>query len=130
MWNNSEISASDIVFDIMEARGTIKAQQFFTMNRKTKETVFRGSAEYDVMIVEDERVPDDLIISFNPSPDCSTVPEFIKVVDMAESDCSSSVSWAPGKGKLSPVQEYSGNRKERRAAERQRKKAEKRRNKH
>ena len=62
----------------MKAKEAIAAQRFFTMNRKTKEKVFRGSAEYDEMIVENESVPDDLIISFNPSPSCgSGAPEFI-----------------------------------------------------
>ena len=77
--------ASDIISDILKAKEAIEKQRFFTMNRNTKEKVFKGSAEYDEMIVEDESAPDDLIISFNPSPSCgSGAPEFIKVIDTAE----------------------------------------------
>ena len=119
-WNGT--SASDIILDIMKAKEAIVAQRFFTMNRKTKEKVFRGSAEYDGMIVENESVPDDLIISFNPSPSCSFgAPEFIRVIDTAEKDCSSFVScMVTNKDRLSPVQGHSGNRKQRRAEERAR----------
>ena len=124
-WNGT--SASDIIFDIMKAKEAIAAQRFFTMNRKTKEKVFRGSAEYDEMIVENESVPDDLIISFNPSPPCgSGAPEFIKVIDTAEKDCSSFVSCAAtNKERLPAVQGHSGNRKQRRAEERARRRAKK-----
>ena len=89
--------------------------------------VFRGSAEYDEMIVENESVPDDLIISFNPSPSCgSGAPEFIKVIDTAEKDCSSFVSCAvTNKDRLPAVQGHSGNRKQRRAEERARRRAKK-----
>ena len=124
-WNGT--SASDIIFDIMKAKEAIAARRFFTMNGKTKEKVFRGSAEYDEMIVENESVPDDLIISFNPSPSCgSGAPEFIKVIDTAEKDCSSFVSCAAtNKERLPAVQGHSGNRKQRRAEERARRRAKK-----
>ena len=72
-------------------------------------------------------VPDDLIISFNPSPSCgSGAPEFIKVIDTAEKDCSSFVSCAAtNKERLPAVQGHSGNRKQRRAEERARRRAKK-----
>lgn len=125
-WNG----ASDIISDILKAKEAIQAQRFFTMNRKTKDKVFKGSAEYDEMIVENEGVPDDLIISFNPSPDCSAVPEFIKVVDVTQNDCSSFVRQVVRKDGIPEIKTYSGNRKERRAAERERRRAKKRRNKY
>lgn len=119
--------ASDIISDILKAKEAIEKQRFFTMNRNTKEKVFKGSAEYDEMIVEDESVPDDLIISFNPTPDCSAVPEFIKVIDISETVSKLAVKREDG---IPTVETYSGNRKQRRAAERERRRTEKRRNKY
>lgn len=130
MWNNSDISASEIIADIMKAKKVIEMQQFFSMNRKTKEKVFKGSAEYDEMVVEDERVPDNMIISFDPSPDCSVVPEFIKVIDMTKRGHSLTENQGAGRRNTSLIQEYTGNRTERRAAAKERRRAEKRRNKH
>lgn len=122
--------ASDIISDILKAQEAIQAQRFFAMNRKTKEKVFKGSAEYDEMIVENEGVPDDLIVSFNPAPNCSDRPEFIKVVDVTQNDCPSLICHTAREDGIPEIKTYSGNRKERRAAERARRRAEKRRNKY
>ncbi len=122
--------ASDIISDILKAQEAIQAQRFFAMNRKTKEKVFKGSAEYDEMIVENEGVPDDLIVSFNPAPNCSDRPEFINVVDVTQNDCPSLVRQTAREDGIPEIKTYSGNRKERRAAERARRRAEKRRNKY
>lgn len=103
IWPKDDITAADIIFDIMRMKEAVKIQSFFSMNQNTKLKVLRGSAEYDNMIVVDERIPDDLIVSFDPSSH-----EHIKLIQVSE------------KPSIQPpeVQPYRGNRKQRREAER------------
>ena len=103
IWQKDDITAADIIFDIMRMKEAVKMQSFFSMNQNTKFRVFRGSAEYDNMIVVDERIPDDLIVSFGPSSH-----EHIKLIQVSKKPSSYS----------SEIQPYRGNRKQRREAER------------
>ena len=103
IWSKDNITAADIIFDIMRMKEAVKAQSFFSMNQNTKFKAFGVSAEYDSVIVVDERIPDDLIVSFDPSSH-----EHLKLIQVSE------------KPSIQPpeVQPYRGNRKQRREAER------------
>lgn len=79
IWSKDDITAADIIFDIMRMKEAVKMQSFYSMNQNTKFKVCRGSAEYDSMIVVDERIPDDLIVSFDPSSH-----EHIKLIQVSE----------------------------------------------
>lgn len=106
-------SAFDIVSDILKMKASIKIQKFFAMNKATKEKITRGSTVYNDIILENDCIPDDIIVSFNPSTDGYGVPEFINTFRLSEK-------------KLPELKPYEGNRKQRREAER----ANRRRKKH
>lgn len=110
-WNNT--TASDVVSDILKMRENIKVQKFFAMNKATKEKVTHGSPVYDDILVENNSIPDDIIVSFRPSPHGTMVPDFINTFRLSE-------------GKLPEIKQYEGNRKQRREAKKEQKRRMKR----
>ena len=106
-------SAFDIVSDILKMKANTHIQQFFAMNKATKEKVTHGSKIYDDIMIENNGVPDDIIISFNPSPYATGNQEFISTFRLSEK-------------KLPEIKPYEGNRKQRREAKRKQKRKMKR----
>lgn len=110
-WQKDSITASDIISDITRAKETLEKQSFFRLNQNTKSKLLGESTEYDSIIVVDEKIPDDLIVSYNPSSYDHT-----KLIQVSE------------KQSIKPpeVRPYIGNRKQRREAERKKRRMMKR----
>ena len=101
-------SAFDIVSDILKMKANTHIQQFFAMNKATKEKVTHGSKIYDDIMIENNGVPDDIIISY-----ATGNQEFISTFRLSEK-------------KLPEIKPYEGNRKQRREAKREQKRKMKR----
>ena len=105
-WNNA--AAADVISDILKMRENIKSQQIFAMNNATKEKIAHGSTAYDGVIEENNNIPDGVVLSFVPSVSGVAVPGSVKIIQLSEE-------------KLPEIKRHEGNRKQRREAERERK---------
>ena len=110
-WNDT--TAADVISDILKMKEYAENQRIFVMNNATKEKVTHGTTDYDDIMIENNGVPDDIIISFNPSPYATGNQEFISTFRLSEK-------------KLPEIKPYEGNRKQRREAKREQKRKMKR----
>ena len=110
-WNDT--TAADVISDILKMKEYAENQRIFVMNNATKEKVTHGTTDYDGVITINNSIPDDIILSSSPSALVSAVPGSANIIQLSEK-------------KLPEIKLFEGNRKQRREAERERKRRTKR----
>ena len=108
-WNDT--TAADVISDILKMKEYAENQRIFVMNNATKEK--HGTTDYDGVITINNSIPDDIILSSSPSALVGAVPGSANIIQLSEK-------------KLPEIKLFEGNRKQRREAERERKRRTKR----